>query len=180
MQSLLALAAVFVDWMSAAITFSLVTLLGVVGRALLPDIGMSRVARLSIVFTLVAFLMALVVSMLSYYHPSLDTGIVLLPIVILTTLVDRVYTVTDEKGPRVALIRLGWTVLAAVLSVFVLMQEALGEWIVMYPEIHAITIAAIIILGRYNGPVIINQPGLKWLKEPVGKKTKKKGTEEGI
>ena len=170
--TLLALAAVFVDWVSAASTFALVTLLGVAGRALLDDMGLSRVARLSIVFTMVAFIMALVVSLLIYYQPSMDAAVVLLPIVILTTVVDRVYSVMDESGLRVALMRLGWTVVAAIVSVFVLIQDELGAWIVKYPEIHAMTTAAIILLGRYKGPQLLDLAWLRWLKEPVDKKTK--------
>jgi hypothetical protein len=165
--TLLALAAVYVDWVTAATVFALVTMLGVAGRALLPDLELSRVVRLSVVFTLVASVMALVVSLLIQFDPSVDSAVVLLPIVILTTLVDRIYAIADENGPRVALFRLGWTIIAALASLLILLQRHWGEWLLVYPEMHAITLVAILLLGRYRGRRLLSLPGLKWLREPV-------------
>lgn len=165
--TLLALAMVFVDWVTAATVFVLVTILGVTGRALLPDLELSRVPRLSIVFTLVAMFMALVVSLLIHFDPALDSAVVLLPIVILTTLIDRIYAVADESGLRVALFRLGWTIVAAVASLLILLQTYWGEWLLAFPEMHAITVAVIILLGRYRGRRLINLRWLVWLKEPA-------------
>lgn len=167
--TLLALGIVFVDWLTALITFTLVTLLGVIGRAMLPKLGLSRVPRLSIVFTLVATIMAFVVSLLTHYNPAVDSAVVLLPIVILTMLVDRIYTIADERGPVIALIRLGWTVLAALLSLAILLQSSWGEWLLAYPEAHALTITAIILLGQYKGKRLNSLSGLGWMKEPARK-----------
>jgi hypothetical protein len=174
--TLLALAAVYVDWVTAATVFALVTILGISGRALLPGLEMTRVVRLSVVFTLVASVMALVVSLLIQYDPSVDSAVVLLPIVILTTLVDRIYAIADENGPRVALFRLGWTIVAALASLLILLQKHWGEWLLAYPEIHAITVAVIILLGRYRGRRLISLYGLGWLCEPAKPSTGKKKT----
>lgn len=168
--TLLALAAVFVDWFTAAIIFTLVTILGIAGRAMLPELGLTRVPRLSIVFTLVAFLMVMVVSMLNFFDPSVDGSVILLPIVILTTLVDRIYTLADERGLRIAISRLVWTLVAAVLSLLILLQTHWGFWILAYPEIHAVTVAVIILLGSYKGKQLKSYKWLGWIKEPAAKK----------
>ena len=168
--TLLALAAVFVDWITALITFTLVTIMGVVGRAMMPALGLSRVPRLSIVFTSVAMIMVLVVSMLSYMELSVDGGVILLPIVILTTLVDSIYSVADERGVRIALFRLGWTVAAALIALVILLQNEWGAWILSYPEVHAITIALIIFTGHYQGRKLVSLKYFSWMKEPSSKK----------
>lgn len=165
--TLLALAAVFADWLTAATVFGLVTVLGVAGRSLMPELNLARVPRLSIVFTLVAMIMTLVVSLLIYFNPTLDSAVVLLPTVILTMLVDRIYTVADETGLRIALFRLGWTMLAALFSLVILLQSEWGAWLLAYPEMHAITVALIILLGRYQGQRLSDLYGLNWLREPA-------------
>ncbi|MCW8964140.1 MAG: transglutaminase-like domain-containing protein [Gammaproteobacteria bacterium] len=181
MPTLLALAAVFVDWLTAVTVFFLVTTLGVAGRALLPGLQLSRVSRLSVVFTLVAVFMALAVSLLVFLNPKIDSTVVLLPIVILTTLVDRIYTVADESGLRTAILRLAWTIAAALVSMVVLLQAHWGEWILIYPESHAITLAVIIIIGGYRGRRLADLSWLSWIREPKVKSSGKsrKGKSSG-
>ncbi len=171
--TLLALAAVYVDWLTATLVFSLVIILGVAGRALLPGLELSRVPRLTVVFTLVAMLMTLVVSLLTYFDPSLDSAVVLLPIVILTTLIDRIYTVADENGLHIALLRLAWAIVAALVSLVILLQSQWGEWLLAYPEVHAVTITVIILLGRYRGKRLTDLRWLEWLREPAKKPVSK-------
>jgi hypothetical protein len=180
--TLLALAAVFVDWGTALTVFFLVTIIGIGGRSLLPDILLTRISRLAVVFTLVAIIMALVVSFLVELDPSVDSAVVLLPTVILTMLIDRFYSVADESGLRTALIRLGWTLAAASLAMILLLQDALGTWLVSYPEMHALTIALIILLGQYRGKRLSSLPRLDWLLEPsqpINRSRKKKSPETG-
>jgi hypothetical protein len=167
--TLLALAVVYVDWVTATLVFALVTALGVSGRSLLPGLELKRIPRLTIVFTLVAFFMTLVVSMLNHFDPAVDSTVVLLPTVILTTLIDRIYTVADDSGVRVALQRLGWTIVAAVAALAVLLQDHWGEWLLTYPELHAVTIAAILLLSRYRGSCLADSRWFGWLREPAAK-----------
>jgi hypothetical protein len=133
---------------------------------MLPGLGLPRVPRLGIVFTLVALAMALVVSLLMRLDPSADGAVVLLPIVILTNTVDRFYAVADESGVRIALMRLAWTVTVALGALWILLQTHWGEWLTAYPEMHALTVAAMILLGKYRGQRLAERPGLGWLLEP--------------
>lgn len=159
------MAAMFVDWVTATIVFGLVTVLGVAGRALLPGLELTRVPRLSIVFTLVASFMALAVSLLIHFDPSVDSSVVLLPIVVLTMVVDRIYAVADEYGLRIAMLRLAWTLAAALVSLLMLSQDHWGEWLLAFPENHAITVAIIILLGRYRGRRLADLRWMSWLGE---------------
>ena len=164
--SLMALAVVHVDRLTAIIVFILVTVIGVTIRATMSKLKLQRTARLAMVFTLVSVSMAIVMSALIYYDPSVDSVVVLLPVVVLTMLVDSIYRVADQRGIRTAMIRLFWTVIAAIISLFVLLQADWSIWLVSYPEIHAITLAVIIIIGLYQGPKLSSVPVLSWLHEP--------------
>ena len=165
--TLLALAITHVYWVTAVIVFLLVTVIGVAIRAAMPELNLQRTPRLAIVFTLVAMSMSIVVSGMNYFDPDIDNTVTLLPLVILTMLVDRIYTVYDERGLKTAAIRLAWTIIAALVALFVLLQAHWGAWLVAYPEIHAITLAAVIVIGLYHGPKLRDYPGLSWLKEPA-------------
>ena len=174
--TLLALAGTRVDLQTATIVFSLVILIGVALRATIPSFELGRAARLAIVFTLVAMSMALVTSGLSFVSSNVDGTVVLLPTVILTMLVDRIYTVYDESGLHTVLVRLFWTVLSAFICLYILLQKHWGVWLVTYPEMHAITLATIILIGHYQGPTLKRVPALRVLFEK-DKKSSRRATD---
>ena len=172
--TLLALAMTHVDSRMAMIVLLLVTTIGIAIRSTMPNLNLQRAPRLAIVFTLVALSMAVVVSGIKYFDPRIESSVVLLPTVILTMLVDRIYTVYDESGIRITLVRLFWTIVSAAVSLVILIQSHWGIWLVSYPEVHAITIAAIVLVGLYNGPKLMNLPGFAWLQEPPRNKRSRK------
>ena len=165
--TLLALAITHVYWVTAIIVLLLVTIIGVTMRSAMPDLNLQRTPRLAIVFTLVAMSMSIVVSGMSYFDPATDNTVTLLPLVILTMLVDRIYTVYDERGLQTAIVRLFWTVIASIAALFVLLQSHWGTWLVSYPEMHAITLAIVVMIGLYHGPKLKDVPSFAWLKEPA-------------
>ena len=164
--TLFALAITHVYWITAIIVLFLVTVIAVIIRAAMPDLQLQRTPRLAIVFTLVAMSMSIVVSGINYFDPDVDNTVTLLPLVILTMLVDRIYTVYDERGFHTAIVRLAWTVIAAIAALVVLLQDHWGSWLVTYPEVHAITLAIVIMIGLYNGPRLKHLTSFKWLQEP--------------
>jgi len=171
--SLLALAIIHVDHLTAFIIFLLVTIIGISIRSLLPVLNLKRTPLLSIVFTLVALSMTFIVSAFMYYDPTMDSVVVLLPVVILTMLVDRIYSITDQRGLRTAMIRLIWTVVAALLSLLVLLQVDWGYLLVSYPELHAITLAAIILIGQCSCYKLKGLKSLNWMYEPDLRRARK-------
>jgi len=174
--AMLALAAIYVDWLTALVIFAVVAVIALFGRSMLPGFNLSRAPRLTIVFALVALAMALAVSIMAYFDLLTGARVVLLPIVILTSLVDRVYTVVDEQGLYTALIRLLWTGVTAVGCFFILSAEELGEWLVRYPEIHLITIALVLALAVYRGPQLARIAGNR---KTVASKTRSEKPDDG-
>lgn len=164
--TLLALAITAVDWLSALFIIVLVSTISIGGRSLLPRLKLARTARLTIVFTLVALSLGLGVSLMEYYDFSPGGLSVLLPVVVLATLVDRIYTLADSKGVAPALVRLAWTTANASICFLILLRNDWGDWIVGHPEVHLITIALAISARLYEGPKLANQPWMRWLVEP--------------
>lgn len=165
--AMLALAAIYVDWITATVIFIVVAVIALFGRSTLPGLQLVRAPRLTIVFALVALAMALAVSLMAYFDLLTGAQVILLPIVILTSLVDRIYTVVDEQGLHTALIRLLWTGITAIGCFFILTSDALGEWLVKYPEMHLITIALVVAFAAYRGPKLARMPTLRWLGTPT-------------
>ena len=169
--TLIALAAVYADWVIAVVLLTIVIAIGLTGRTIIPG-KIVRVSRLSIVFTIVAMSMAMGVSLMDYFDYSQGAHVVLLPIVILTTLIDRFYSAVDENGIKLAIRRLIWTMIIAALCYFVLRIDELGQFLLAFPEIHFFTLAVILMISFYKGRKISDIPSFYWLKEPA-KKTKK-------
>jgi hypothetical protein len=91
------------------------------------------------------------VSILHYIMPKIGAEVVLLPMVILTMLIERFHVSMEEDGLMFTVQLAAGTLLAALLCYLVLGWERVGNWVLTYPEVHFITIAAFITLGRYAG-----------------------------
>lgn len=148
--TLLALAAVYADWRTTITIFIIVIIIAFGGRALMPGLKLLKIPRLSVIFTMVTVSMTLTVSILEYFHFTPAGHVVLLPLVVLTTIVDRTYTAVDRDGKRIALKRLGWTIGVAICCVWLFQWEFIGRLLLVHPELHFITLALLLLLGLYN------------------------------
>lgn len=164
-SSLLALAVIYADWLTVSVVVSLVAIIGIGGRSILPE-HMTRVPRLSIVLTIVAVAMVLSVSLMDFYNLNPAASVVLLPIIVMTSLVDRVYAIADEKGIAIAIYRLFWTCLVAFVCYLVFTIEALRQLLISYPEVHFFTLALILMANAYKWEVLTDLTAFHWLREP--------------
>ena len=151
--TLLALAIDYNQWQTTLITILIIIGFSFLGRTAFPK-KLQRTPRLSIVFTLVAVSMALAVSFVDYFLPSLEGYAVLLPIVILTSLIDRFYQTLDEKGFKISNIRLFWTFIITLVCFPIVQYKPLGFILVEFPEIHLLTLAAILVVTSYQGKTL--------------------------
>ena len=134
---------------------------------------MARTPRLSIIFTLVATSMVIGVSILDYFSLATDGHLILLPIVIITSLVDRFFSAVEKLGNHTAFVRLAWTLILTVITLPVLQMDWLGALILRYPELHLFTLSFLILIsyfpfGKYKLP-----GWLGILTEPEKKSRKK-------
>jgi len=172
--TLLALAIVYANLITTLIVFLVVISLAIGGRSFFPT-TLTRIPRLSIIFTLIAVILTMSVSVLSYFDIDEGGKVILLPIIILTSLVDRFYTTIENNGLKIALIRMVWTIIIAFLCLPIIQFETIGHLILQYPEVHFSTLALFLMLSMYKGKHLINLPLLKMLAEPKAIKKEKKG-----
>ena len=149
--TLIALAFVFNDWTTGVAVFAVVMVVGLGARRLLDYLKLLLVPRLSVILTIVALNMVFCVSVFDYYSYTPSAQAVLLPMVILTMTVERYFLVSEEDSPRFALQLLVSTLVVAACCYGVLRWQSLGSNLIQYPEVHLITIAIFILLGRYTG-----------------------------
>lgn len=146
---LLALAALFVDFSTALVIVAVVAALGFLGLAALPR-SLSRTPRLAVVFTLVGLSMGIGVAVLLHLGRSAESVMVLLPVVVLTGLVDSFYEASEKSGLKAALARLAWTAAAAGVCFVILARDDLGQLLVHHPELHLVTMGLMIAMGAYR------------------------------
>ena len=163
--TLLALAMVYTDIITTSVIFLVVCSLAIAGRSLFPA-SITRIPRLAIIFTLVAMFMTLSASVMAYFDLGQGGKIVLLPIIILTSLVDHLYRTIEDRGVKIAMRRLAWTGLIALLCLPVVQFESLGHFLVRYPELHFITLAFFLLISTYKGKTLLNLPFIRIFAEP--------------
>lgn len=172
--TILALAITYADREVVLLILAITLVLVYLGRPSFHQ-EMSRTPRLSIIFTLVATGMVMGVSVLDYFSLATDGHIILLPIVIITSLIDRFFSTIELNGYRTALIRLVWTMVLTFITLPVLQLNWLGGLFLRYPEAHLFTLSLLIMIssypfGKYR---LLVWPG--FLLEPEKKKSNRPG-----
>ncbi|MGO9108007.1 MAG: 7TM domain-containing protein [Thermoguttaceae bacterium] len=149
--TLLALAFVYNDWPSGLCIFFVVIATGFISRTLLDRLKLLLVPRLGIILTMVVMLMVLGISVMNYFDLAPGGKTVLLPMVILTNLIERFYVTSEEDSIFQAVRLLLASALMALAIYLLLSSPSLGNLLFYYPELHFFTVAALILLGRYTG-----------------------------
>ena len=149
--TLLALAFVYNDWQSGLCIFFVVLATGFISRSFLDRLKLLLVPRLGIILTLVVMLMVLSISVMNYFDWARGGQTVLLPMVILTNLVERFYVTSEEDSLLEAMRLLTASVLMALAIYLLLRWRSLGDLLFWYPELHFFTVAAFVVMGRYTG-----------------------------
>ena len=98
----------------------------------------------------VGFLLAVVVAS-SRAGVHVTGYLALFPLIILTHMVERFWTVEAEDGVRSSFKTLFGTLLVAVSVAVVVSPDAVGRWMFHYPETLGAVVAVLLLLGRYTG-----------------------------
>ena len=149
--ALLAASFIYADWGSGIVVLASVVAAGLYGRAFLERLHLLMVPRLSIILTTIILCVVFGVSLLDYMSQTPGADAVLLPLVILTTLIERFHVTRQEDGAAYASqLSLG-TLIVAAFCYMMLRWEDVGHFILVYPEAHLFTLAAFVMIGRYSG-----------------------------
>ena len=148
---LLALSFVYSDWRTGLAIFAFIMFVGFTSRGFLNHLKLLIIPRLSIVLTLVVLCMVLAVSFLDYLKLTPSTKAALLPIVILTMLIEHFHISVEEDGYRYAFNLTLGTLVVAFCCYIILSWRALAELALMYPEGELFIVGIFLLLGRYAG-----------------------------
>jgi hypothetical protein len=149
--ALLAMSFIYANWQTGLAILLIVVMAGTVSRTFLERLRLLAVPRLSIILTIVIMCVVFGISILYYLLPEVVTDAVLLPMVILTMLIERFYVTTEEDGLVYTMQLAAGTLMVAALVYAILAWYEVGQFVLVYPESHLFTIAVFILLGRYAG-----------------------------
>jgi transglutaminase-like putative cysteine protease len=125
--------------------------IGFVGRLGLERLRLLLVPRLSVLLCLVVLAVTGLALMGRGAASRNFFGGVLLPMVILTMLIERVSVTLEEEGTKAVLIKAGWSVGVAV-AVYPIFQSVRAEHIMFgFPELVLVVIGALVWIGGYTG-----------------------------
>lgn len=149
--TLIALSLVQADWRTGALALIVVLGMGVLARLFLNKLKILMVPRLGVILTLVVLTMILGISVLDYLGLTPTASAALLPMVILTMMVERFNVTAEEDGYREAFRVLAGTLLAATCCLLLLHTKHLNRLVLVFPEALLLVAAALLLVGRYTG-----------------------------
>jgi len=149
--ALLAMSFIYAAWGTGVVVLSVVIAAGFLGRSFLQRLQLLMVPRLSVILTMVILCVIFGVSLLDYLAITPSAQAVLLPLVILTMMVERVYVTTEEDGIQQSLLLGFGTLVVATLCYLILRWDSVGRFMLIYPETHLITLGVFVMIGRYAG-----------------------------
>lgn len=148
---LLALGLVLNDWKIGLTIVLSILLIGVGVRRLLEPLKMLIVPRQSAIVIFVVLFMIFSVSTLHYLDPKINYHAVLLPVVILTGLIEQLFVTIEEQGKCQTTEKLLGTLIVGCCCYGILSSKGLGQLLLSYPELHCLTLAGTISIGGYSG-----------------------------
>ena len=151
MPNLLALSFLETDWATAAGVFAIVMLVGLGGRAVLGRLRLLIGPRLGLVLTATVLCVVIAISLADRLGLAVRTTSILLPMVVLTILVERFYISIEENGPDQSLKSLATTLAVSLACLALFHWPALCRLAVRFPEGEFFAAIALILIGRYDG-----------------------------
>lgn len=131
--------------------FSMVVAIGYGGRHLLDRAQLLMVPRLSFLLTMVILIIAGVMVLAEHFGGDKAFSIAIFPIVIITMTIERLSIAIVEEGARNAAKLVFGTIVVAIFGYWVIANETLQHFVFTFPEVHLITMAILLLLGRYTG-----------------------------
>ncbi len=131
--------------------FTSIMLLGWGMRRLLDHYHLLQVPRTAVMLNLVVIVLIALVVASNSQHLEASKYIPLFPIVILTGMIERFWTLEVEDGPSSSFRTLLSTMLISATVGLLLGSNAVVRWMVRFPESLGIILALQLLIGRYTG-----------------------------
>lgn len=120
-------------------------------RKILDRYSLLMVPRTAILLTMVCVFLLSVVILTARAGVHITGYVALFPLVILTHMVERFWTVEVEDGTWSAFKTLMGTVFVAVAVALAVGPEAVSRWFFRFPETLFVVVAGLLLVGRYTG-----------------------------
>jgi hypothetical protein len=131
--------------------FVLTVLVGWKLRRYLDRFHLLLIPRAGALLTLIVLFLAAVVVVTGRLGIGVTGYVALFPLIILTHLVERFWTVEAEDGTAASFKTLLGTVVVVIAVSLALNPDAVGRWVFRHPESLGIAVAAQLVFGRYTG-----------------------------
>jgi hypothetical protein len=151
MPNLLALSFLETDWLTGTAVFAIVMLVGLGGRAGLGRLRLLIGPRLGLVLTATVLCLVAAVSLADHLALAVRASTILLPMVVLTIIVERFYISIEETGLATSVRLLATTLAMAIVCLGLLKWQALGGLALRFPEGELFVAAVLVLIGRYCG-----------------------------
>lgn len=132
-------------------TFVLTVLVGWGLRRALDRFHLLLIPRAGALLTLIVIFLSAVVVAAHRFGITLTGYVALFPLIILTHLVERFWTIEAEDGTAASFRTLLGTVVVVAAVSLVLSPDIIGRWLFRHPEGLLVVVAAQLLLGRYTG-----------------------------
>lgn len=155
--TLLALSQTQSDWRLGVAVFAITFGAGSLGRWLLVRAKLSTITRRGIVVTFLVMLIAVLIVINERLGLVPRPRSIILPVTIITLMIDRFFTITSKEKSRVAWIVLGNTVLVTACCFAVFAYIPIGDTFLAHPWLEVLVLASLAGLGLY-----VQQPLMKF------------------
>jgi hypothetical protein len=147
--------------------FIAIVLIGWLARRLLHRFHLLQVPRTSLMITFVVVSLVIFVMIAHRLHFQATHMISLFPLVILTGMIERFWTLEEEDGTRASFRTLANTLGIALAISLVVSRSALARHLLQYPETIGLIVAGQLLLGRYTGYRLVELYRFRsFLREP--------------
>lgn len=133
------------------VLFTLIVSLGLLARFYLDQLRLLLVPRLAAILTIVILLMIFISIMTQSLGLGSGLSVALFPMVILTMTIERMCVTWDERGPSEAIKSGAGSMLAAVITYWVINYPPLQYILFAFPELLLVVLAFILWFGQYRG-----------------------------
>lgn len=151
MPVLLALAFRGTSLLWGILIFAILTAVGLMARSLLERLRLLLLPRIGGVLTIVVLLMVVLSLIANELGFEVALSVALFPMVVITMMIERTAIMWEELGAKDALRQWINGTLGAVAVYYVITPRPLGYFLLLYPELLLVVLAAMIVLGRYTG-----------------------------
>lgn len=133
------------------ILFTFIVSLGLLARFYLDQLRLLLVPRLAAILTVVIVIMIFISIMTQSLGLGSGLSVALFPMVILTMTIERMCVTWDERGPSEAIKSGAGSLVAAVITYWIINYPPLQYVLFAFPELLLVVLALILWFGQYRG-----------------------------